>query len=603
MHRVVGLFLVLLLLPFLSPASEHLPRAAWIVRDQLATPAGARKALEASRTAGLDALLVQVRGRGDAYYGSELVPRAEGVAPDFDPLSEVLAGAGKARVLAWTNVFYLWEREKPPQSPSHVATARPEWLLRDADGRPVSDYSLVERTLSGLEGFYADPASTGYREHFCAVIRELASKYPIAGVHLDFVRYPGAGYGEGPLSRRFKEAWGLDPALIPEELRRPDLAGWLRGEPPVGDRVLSTAALLWAHARAAQVTAVVRAVRATLDSVRPGLELSAAVFPNPEAAFLNQGQDWVGWAEEGLVQALYPMTYSGGPERVAAQLRAVRDALTSRRAAVRLWAGLGGFIKDPEAIRAEASAARDLGYDGLCLFDLGSLLHKPGGLPPYADALRLTRRSLPPSQAQVAARPSSAEGGLADLEETVRKALGRELPEGVDLRAAVAARWREFEEARTGAIPRVAARLASASVKAPAWAEAHGMLRYAGGRDGEPAREAHRRAIEAARVRVASGTPLDAVARELSDGGSRGAAGVLGRRYLRPSSGVDRVLSSLEPGQVSPVVEAPGGFWLFRVERVGPSVTAPWSDAPWAARRQHFREELSRELSASPGAG
>ncbi|MBI5440467.1 MAG: family 10 glycosylhydrolase [Deltaproteobacteria bacterium] len=582
---------------------ESLSRGVWIVRDRIEGPSAAGEAVEAARGAGFDTLVVQVRGRGDAYYRSELVPGAEVLPPGFDPLAEVLARSGGARVLAWMNVFYVWEKEGPPQDASHVAKAHPDWLLRSADGRAVAEYTPAERSLSGLEGTYADPASRDYREHFCAVVRELVSKYRVDGVHLDFVRYPGAGFGEGgALAESFKRAWGVEPALIPEELRRPDLGAWLRGETPLADRVLVTAALLWAETRAAQVTELVRAVRGALDSVRPGLELSAAVFPNASAAFLSQGQDWGSWAEEGLVQALFPMAYSGGTERVTAQLEAVRDLVRTRAPAVRLWAGLGAFVKDPASVRAEAAAARELGYDGLCLFDLGSLLAKPAGPGPYAAALEAAPRGAVKGD-RSEKRPGLLEPPPDPLRAAVAKALGATRTEGLDVSAALAERRREFEEVRRRVLPRLVAELEGASVAVAPWAEARGVVRYAGGKDGEPLREAQRLAITTARERLLAGDAFEAVVGAVSESGKRGTGGPLGRRYLRPQNRVDRILSELEPGQVSPIVEAPGGFWFFRLERKGAPGTLPWSEAPWPARRLYFREALSRALAPEPGSG
>lgn len=607
--------LVLLLLALAACApTPRPPTAAWVVRTALTTPEGVDRVTREARDAGLHTLVVQVRGRGDAYYASDLAPRAEalaaeGAAPGFDPLARVLEGADGARVLAWMNVFLLWSGDVAPADPSHDAL-RAEWVLRDAAGRPVSEYSALERSLGWIEGVYADPDSPEHREHFAALVREVARRYPVAGVHLDFVRYPGPGYGHGgALGERFREVWGLDPRWIPEELRTPDLEAWLSGSMPPGDRVLATAALLWADLRAARITALVRAAREALDAVRPGVELSAAIFPDPGPAYVEKGQDWRAWAEEGLVDALYPMAYFGGPERVEAQLRDVARTVRAspraagQRAGVRLWAGLGAYIKDVDAVAAEAARARRLGYDGVSLFDLGSVADKPGGLAAYARAAAQGRSARAVKEATEALDPlppfpAGRTRGGRWVAQSLERASGGVAPPGygVDgLEDVLEARWEEFEAARAGALPRALAALAAVPVNLPAWVELRGVFRYVHPRDPPERRAEQRQACEDARARVLRSEELAAVAREVSQGGTRALGGALGRRYLLPGSPVNDALLATEPGGLTPVLEVPNGYWFYRVEARGPARSVPLEEAPWDARRILLRRALAAE--------
>src|SRR5712692_1383076 len=65
-------------------------RALWVVRTTLTSPEKIRKMVETAAAAGFNTLVVQVRGRGDAYYRSRWEPRAvelKDQPPDFDPLA------------------------------------------------------------------------------------------------------------------------------------------------------------------------------------------------------------------------------------------------------------------------------------------------------------------------------------------------------------------------------------------------------------------------------------------------------------------------------------------------------------------------------------
>src|SRR5687767_8787758 len=79
--------------PSSSPELRGAPRvgevrALWVVRTTLSSPQGIRTMVREAAAAGFNTLMVQVRGRGDAFYSSTIEPRAEALAgesPDFDP--------------------------------------------------------------------------------------------------------------------------------------------------------------------------------------------------------------------------------------------------------------------------------------------------------------------------------------------------------------------------------------------------------------------------------------------------------------------------------------------------------------------------------------
>ena len=83
-------------------------RALWVVRTTLTSPSAISTMVAAAQHGGFNTLLVQVRGRGDAYYQRGIEPRPASLAaqPDFDPLATVIAKAHEAglQVHAWINV-------------------------------------------------------------------------------------------------------------------------------------------------------------------------------------------------------------------------------------------------------------------------------------------------------------------------------------------------------------------------------------------------------------------------------------------------------------------------------------------------------------------
>src|SRR3954470_5866658 len=92
------------------PAGPAEMRGLWVVRTGLLTPDEVDRVVDDAARAGFNALFVQVRGRGDAFYTSRIVGRSELLASQpatFDPLARLLARARSRglQVHAWINVL------------------------------------------------------------------------------------------------------------------------------------------------------------------------------------------------------------------------------------------------------------------------------------------------------------------------------------------------------------------------------------------------------------------------------------------------------------------------------------------------------------------
>src|SRR5512147_143475 len=107
-------------------------RALWVVRNTLTSPEKIHQMVERAATAGFNTLIVQVRGRGDAYYKSHREPRAielKDQPKDFDPLAVTIAEAHQRglKVHAWLNTSLLANLDALPEDPKHVFNKHPEW--------------------------------------------------------------------------------------------------------------------------------------------------------------------------------------------------------------------------------------------------------------------------------------------------------------------------------------------------------------------------------------------------------------------------------------------------------------------------------------------
>ncbi|TMQ55413.1 MAG: hypothetical protein E6K74_03380 [Candidatus Eisenbacteria bacterium] len=84
-------------------------RALWVVRYSLNSIGSVDRVVEIATQMNVNTLLVQIRGRGDAYYQSDLAPRGEeleSMPREYDPFLRMIerAHAQGLEVQAWINV-------------------------------------------------------------------------------------------------------------------------------------------------------------------------------------------------------------------------------------------------------------------------------------------------------------------------------------------------------------------------------------------------------------------------------------------------------------------------------------------------------------------
>ncbi len=340
------------------PAVPKEVRGVWVVRTDLTTPQAVSRVVRHARQNGLNTLFVQVRGRGDAYYSGGLEPRAKALAkagPAFDPLSQIVREGHEAglQVHAWVNACYVWSEKKGP-GPDHLVSAHRDWLAVDRAGR---------RCAVGDAEVFICPGNPAARAHLAAVCRDLARRYAVDGVQLDYIRYNnGNTCFCGPCLKRFETY--VAPKSTPAKMAA------LKAKGRLG--VVQGYAWSWKQFRRDQITALVREVRTAVKAERPSVLLSAAVIPwgafpgdfRKTEAYNTVGQDWYGWIREGLVDAVCPMTYQANLAGFKKWVHGVqRD-----HPEFPVWFGIGAYLFGPESAAVKIQATRQAGAPGWVLF-------------------------------------------------------------------------------------------------------------------------------------------------------------------------------------------------------------------------------------------
>lgn len=378
-----------------SPAESV--RGLWVPRSALVSAESIAAMVRAAESGGFNTLLVQVRGRGEAFYRSAIEPRATELdrqPEDFDPLATTLEVARKAglSVHAWINVNLVASGTTLPRSRDHVVALHPEWLmtpkvlagtLRKTSARSPAYLGTLARwtrTASDqVEGLYLSPVSAAARAYTVAVVAELAGRYALDGIHLDYIRYPSAEFDYS--------------AATLAEFRDATAASVARTERDRLDRAAVTDPTVWAGARPAdwaafhrdRLTRLVRDAAGAARTARPGLTVSAAVVPVAAEARDQRFQDWVAWARAGHLDAVCPMLYAAPTSE---QFGALAGEIAAALGTTPFWAGIGAYRLPLDSTIERVRLARRAGAAGVLLFSYGQLAEVGTAAPAVLTALR-----------------------------------------------------------------------------------------------------------------------------------------------------------------------------------------------------------------------
>lgn len=283
--------------------------AVWDHSGQGLYPGDWPRTMKMLQRNGVTDFFVNVAGAGFAHYSSRVLPQSQVCISSGDQLAACLAAARGTgiRVHAWVLCFNATRGS----SGRLASLAKRGWRLKDRSGR------LTE---------YLDPTNADLRWHLLSALDELEQKYPLSGVHLDFVR------------------WYEGAAAKPQNA-------------------------------AAAVSSFVEAARRRQKSARPRMWFTAAVLAGYPSCVTSVGQDWQSWIDRGLIDYAVPMNYFENRATYSAML--ARQANTKQRAR-HIISGIGVTANEsvltPTQVIDQVNAARRVGVAGVALFDLDRML-------------------------------------------------------------------------------------------------------------------------------------------------------------------------------------------------------------------------------------
>ncbi len=265
------------------------------------TPAKARQTVAAAKQMGMNILHVYVYQHGLSYAPSKLMGTVWGdTAPQEDTLAVLIAAAKAAGIsvqpMVCTVSGAMGEDPKNWAAPQ-MLKLHPDWGLVDRQCK--------QRNI-------ADMHSAEFRAAYIAYLADLAKRYDIDGVSLDYIRCAEQCVCERCQAQYKAHTGGdlvADAAKAPYPLRYVE---WQEGA----------------------VAELVRGVREALNAVRPGLKLSTWGHDAPADRMSSiQGRRPDVWLNNGWIDWFAIGTYGADPEQ-----------------AISYWREIARMVKRPECV-------------------------------------------------------------------------------------------------------------------------------------------------------------------------------------------------------------------------------------------------------------
>lgn len=354
-------------------------RAVWLDRGTIVATKNAKgmaDLIQKLKAGGINSIYFEANNAGFAMYPSSIAVQNPQV--QWDALGTAVEEAHKngIELHAWFWVFNVGNERHNPivgkdiEYPGPVlSTRRFSWALA---GKTGSFFAHNQHE------YWIDPAHPEARRYAADLIKEVVAKYPVDGIQYDYIRYPFNGK---PNQMGF------------------DWVGRLRFERETGlslDNLDEEGAAVWQAWRIAQVNSFVEETSAAVRKMRPGIQISAAVYGTPKRLRCgNTQQEWETWINKGWIDTLNPMTYVGTAKELQIMANNARESSEDKAL---VFPGLSIRQLDTAGFLEQMDTSRAIGTLGTTLFAVAQLDDKKLNLlriGPYRRPAVMTPQSDP----------------------------------------------------------------------------------------------------------------------------------------------------------------------------------------------------------------
>ena len=357
------IFILFLVLQLRPESKSDSFRGLWITRDNLVSKEKIDGVINTAFEKGFNNLVIQVRGRGDAYYKSRIVPIAEEIKNSievFDPLQYFIEEAHKKniKVHCWFNVFLLWSSPREPESKNHLYFKKPQWFC--------IPHNLLD---NGAENFqtpadiiYISPGIDEVQNYLLKVIEEVVDNYSVDGVHLDYVRYPGENFGYNEILRnKFLLLNKIDPI---ELIRNQEYV-----MKKIGEKAFYNLVQEWNNFRGEQINIFVQNIKGIVKQRDSSTILSAAVVPDLNRAKSVFYQFWSDWVNRKFVDFVMPMNYVISSDDFKNNIIKMLEYVPKER----IIMGFSAVNQSKYKLASKVFLTKSMGIEKFCIFSYDSI--------------------------------------------------------------------------------------------------------------------------------------------------------------------------------------------------------------------------------------
>lgn len=284
--------------------------------------------------AGFNAMFVNFASGGAAFYPSTVLPNVSG--SPTDTLGPGIALAHKRGLYVYAKFIVTFMFKAPAAFQKQlIAEGR---VMRGADRQPILQSGNA----------WLCPSHAANRALAVDVMREILSRYRINGVQYDYIRF-----NENPscfcahCRQEFEQSIGKK------------LNHW------PADVLTGAEVARFGQWRVQLINAWVRDLTAVVHTLRPGLPVTAAVFPEIVRAREEKGQDWKSWLDRRQVDYVCTMNYTPDLREFDERNRQTQSIAGRQRVLV----GIGSWkFEQMPALLAQIDSVRRSGAPGFILF-------------------------------------------------------------------------------------------------------------------------------------------------------------------------------------------------------------------------------------------
>lgn len=341
----------------------------WVIRYSMTNKNEIDRFVDFAKENGITDLFVQIRGRGDAFYNSELVEKSEKIYPhSFDPLKYVckIAKKNNIKIHAWFNTYILFSNTDRKLSPNHLFKLFPEWTETNIYGQ--NDYNLIysEDVPTNYEGVYLSPIHQDVNKYLLLLIKEIMDNYDIDGIHLDYVRYQTKNSG---FNKNGMEFFSKNSNLNVNDYL-------VNGKYYKNDSLKKFFFDKYSEYRIEAINKLIKQISDLNKRNNKKIEISSAVKPNPIIARNNYYQDWLTWIKNDWVDFVVPMNYAINNLDFNNNMLVIKDNLTENEYK-KVMIGIGIWRLSPKESHNRINSVVDQDFDGIVFFSYNTL--KNGG--------------------------------------------------------------------------------------------------------------------------------------------------------------------------------------------------------------------------------